>query len=217
MRILLFATALLFAFTSAHMASACTQVEHVSATKAEEVFKAQDCLWTSDGRYRLIMQQDGNLRLYDERHAGRYILWTPDIQPQPGSEAVLKNDGSFSVVDPSGKPLWTAPAKAGTATNGDFFITLGDKGRVEIYKGTTLTDPGKTLVWASELDASPDRNGNCQCHVRNTDGSPGRNMQGSFGTCGLTACLSTCGGKKDYFGDPLIGTYNGGDGKCRAF
>jgi hypothetical protein len=94
---------------------------------------------------------------------------------------------------------------------------LGKKGQVQLYRGVTLDDPNHTLVWASEDNQVGDRNGECQCHITNSDGSPGKASGEEFSVCGLMACRSTCSGKKDYFGDALIGTYKHGSGKCKAF
>src|SRR3954454_23804633 len=110
MRAFLFAIALLsiFGFAQGAMA-ACTSVEHVSANKAEHVFKTDDCIWTTDTRYVLYMHGDGTLTVTDKRFPGHPVLWEADVAtPQPGSTAVLKNDGSFVVRDPSGKELWRA-------------------------------------------------------------------------------------------------------------
>lgn len=221
MRAFLFAIAALLTlgFAQGAMAS-CTTVEHVSATKAEHVFKGEDCLWTTDTRYVLFMHSDGTLQLTDKRFPGHPVLWQADIgTPVPGSVAVLKNDGSFVVKDPSGKELWRAATHVpqGTPAAADFFLSLGKKGKVELYKGTTMNDPDRALVWGSEENQAADRDGVCQCHVTNTDGSPGKPKDDAFGTCGLTACRSTCAAKKDYFGDALIGTYKNGSGKCKAF
>ena len=219
MRAYLFAIALAFLSISGFAgaaSAACTSVEHVSATKAEHVFKAEDCLWTTDTRYVLFMHKDGTFDMTDKRFPGHPVLWEANIaQPQPGSTAVLTNDGNLVVKDPTGKELWRAPSKGGA--KGDYFLVLGKKGQVQLYSGVTLQDPNHTLVWASEDDQAGDRNGECQCHVTNQDGSPGKEKGESFSVCGLTACRSTCSAQKDYFGDALIGTYKHGSGKCKAF
>jgi hypothetical protein len=198
---------------------ACTGIEHVSASKAEYTLtpgSSDDCIRSSDGRYELHMQKEGTLALYDKRHPGHVLIWQAkmDVAPQPGSKAVLRNDGSLAVVDPSGKDAWRSGAPGGM---GDYFIMISDKGRLEVYKGATLSDPGKALVWASSAGDVPDQDGQCQCHVTNTDGSPGKSSGDPFSTCGLMSCRSLCAAKKDYFGDALIGTYNKGTGKCKAF
>lgn len=220
MRVLWFAAALLSATVSVSTATlACSSVEHVSASKAEYTLtpgSSDDCIRSSDGRYELHMQKEGTLALYDNRHPGHVLIWQAkmDGAPQPGSKAVLRNTGSLAVVDPSGKDLWTSSAAAGI---GDYFVQIDPKGRLEVYKGTTLSDPAKTLVWASNAGDVPDQDGVCQCHITNTDGSPGKSSGDSFAICGLMSCRSQCAAKKDYFGDALIGTYNKGTGKCKAF
>jgi hypothetical protein len=67
------------------------------------------------------------------------------------------------------------------------------------------------------VPVEPDTNGDCQCHITNTDNSPGKASGNSFGACGVTACFQNCAAKHDYFGDPLVGTYRNGKGKCKAF
>src|SRR3954469_10035887 len=148
MRASLFAIAVLSMFVSAQFgfsgaaSAACTSVEHVSGTKAEHVLKAEECLWTTDTRYVLFMHKDGTLDLTDKRFPGHPVLWEANIeQPQPGSTAVLLNDGNFVVKDPAGNVLWKAPIrvqKEGTKT--DFFLALTKKGKVELYRGVTQTD-----------------------------------------------------------------------------
>lgn len=223
MRAVSFAIALLSMFGLAQLgfagsaSAACTTVEHVSASKAEHVLNPEECLWTTDTRYVLFMHKDGTFDLTDKRFPGHPVLWEANIErPQPGSTAVLTNDGNLVVKDPSGKELWHASAKAGSE-KGDYFLVLGKKGRIELYKGVTLQDPNHALVWASEDNQASDRNGECQCHVTNTNGSPGKESGDTFSVCGLMVCRDACAGKKDYFGDALIGTYKHGSGKCRAF
>lgn len=217
MRALSFAIALFSILGFAQAASAaCTTSEHVTASKPEYVIKSEECIWTTDTRYVLYMHKDGTLDMTDKRFPGHPVLWEANIaQPQPGSTAVLKNDGTFVVKDPTGNEVWRSPAKAGEA--GSYFLTLGKKGRVEIYKGSGRSDPNVALVWGSEDNQASDRNGECQCHITNTDGSPGKPNGDEFSVCGLTVCRSTCAAKKDYFGDALIGTYKHGSGTCKAF
>jgi hypothetical protein len=218
MRVLWFAAALLSAIVSAASAMACSSVEHVSASKAEYTLTPgsnDECIRSQDGRYELHMEKEGVLSVYDNRHPGHVLIWQAKIDaPVQGSKAVLRNTGVLAVVDPSGKDVWTSGAAGGI---GDYFILIDPKGRLEVYKGTTMGDLAKTLAWASSADDVPDQDGFCQCHITNTDGSPGKNNSGPFTTCGLMSCRSTCAAKKDYFGDALIGTYTKGTGKCKAF
>jgi len=217
MRALSFAIALFSILGFAGAASAaCTTSEHVTPSKPEYVIKAEECIWTTDTRYVLFMHKDGTLDMTDKRFPGHPVLWEANIaQPQPGSTAVLKNDGTFVVQGPAGDVLWSSPSKAGEV--GNYFLILGKKGRVEIYKGSGRSDPNHALAWGSEENQASDRNGECQCHITNMDGSPGKLQGDEFSVCGLTVCRSTCAAKKDYFGDAMIGTYKHGSGKCKAF
>jgi hypothetical protein len=217
MRAFLFAIAAFFVFGFAGAASAaCTTSEHVTPGRAEHVIKSEECIWTTDTRYILFMHKDGSLDLRDERYPGKPVLWEANIpQPQPGSYAVLTNDGSFVVKDSTGKEMWRAASKGKGV--GNYYLTLGKKGRVEIYSGSGRSDPNQALVWGSEDNQAGDRNGECQCHITNTDGSPGKTSGDQFSVCGLMSCRSTCAAKKDYFGDALIGTYKHGSGTCKAF
>lgn len=225
MRVLLIAATLLSAlFFTPAVAMACTDIVKVSAAEPEHALKSGDCIASSNGRYKLTMQQDGVLTLSDERHPGHFVLWTANSgSAVKDSTATLKNDGSFVVADPSGKELWHADARmpAGTAAGyrGDFFLILDNSARVQMYKGTGPFSLSSAVVWTSKATAAAeaDVNGACQCHIRNTDGSAGHLSGDAFPSCGYQACASVCQSKKDYFGDALVGTYKNGRGKCKAF
>jgi hypothetical protein len=222
MRAFLIATIVLAALGFGRDAVACNAIEKVTADQPEHVFKSEDCLWSSDSRFFMYMHKDGTLDVRDKRNPGQAPIWTAKLSgpAQPGSTAVLRNDGSFVVLDPAGNQLWAAAVRksltAPAGYKGDFYIAFNKKGRLEIYKGKDLSDPSRDLVWYAS-DLHDDTDGQCQCHVTNMDGSPGKAKDDPFGACGLDACRSTCAAKKDYFGDKLIGTYSGGGGKCRAF
>jgi hypothetical protein len=228
MRILFFAAALLSVLGFTQAAMACSQIEKVSAAAPEHVIKPGECIASSNARYRLTMQPDGVLTLSDERHPGHYVLWTATTgKPAvPGSSATLKNDGSLVVADPSGKETWRAAGHLPTGTaadyRGDFFLMVENSARVALYKGTSPFSLSSAVVWTSKTAAAaassaPDANGDCQCHIRNSDGSPGHLSGEAFGTCGFQACFAICQSKRDYFGDPLMATYRHGSGTCKAF
>src|ERR1700753_4300749 len=144
MRVLWFAAPLLSAIVSVSTVSqACSSVEHVSPSKAEYTLtpgSGDDCIRSADGRYELHMEKEGTLSLYDNRHPGHVLVWQAKLDgaPQPGSKAVLRNTGSLVIVDPSGKDIWSSGPAAGM---GEYFIVVDAKGRAEIYKGSTLSDP----------------------------------------------------------------------------
>jgi hypothetical protein len=221
MRAFLIAAVVLAALGLGRAAEACNAIEQVTAEKPEHVFKSEDCLFSNDSRYAMFMHKDGTLDVTDKRTPGK-ALWTAKLSgpAQPGSSAVLRNDGTFVVLDPAGNTLWSAAVRrsltAPAGYKGNFFIAFNKRGRLEIYKGKDVADPNRDLVWYAS-DDHDDVNGTCQCHITNLDGSPGKAKDDTFGTCGLDACRSSCASKKDYFGDKLIGVYTGGGGRCKAF
>jgi hypothetical protein len=92
---------------------------------------------SADGRYRLIMQSDGNLVLYGPDGAA----WNSQSN-SAGSFAILQDDGNFVVYGPSGS-TWDA----GTTGRGGTRLIVQNDGNLVLY-----TDGG-SAVWSSK-DAS---------------------------------------------------------------
>ena len=88
---------------------------------------------STNGRFRLLYQTDGNLVLYDDVRQqplwssgttggvgtalmqldGNFVIYGPDRVPLwstatsgPGNYMVLQNDGNLVVYSPHGQPLW---------------------------------------------------------------------------------------------------------------
>lgn len=59
-------------------------------------------LWSTDGRFFLALQGDGNLCLYWNGHG---VLWCAYTNPN-GNQAVMQGDGNFAVYDSSGHYIW---------------------------------------------------------------------------------------------------------------
>jgi len=63
-------------------------------------------LRSSDWRYRLVMQNDGNLVLYS---VNRYsALWSSGTWGNPGASATMQSDGNLVVYSATGKALWSS-------------------------------------------------------------------------------------------------------------
>lgn len=88
-------------------------------------------LASGDGRYKLHMQTDGNLVLYNS--AGRAI-WATNVG---GRHLKLHNDGCLAEVDYSGNWVW----QTGCNRGGDHLVVQSD-GNLVLYAGGTA-------VWAS--------------------------------------------------------------------
>jgi hypothetical protein len=88
-------------------------------------------LASGDGRYKLHMQTDGNLVLYNS--AGRAI-WATNLG---GRHLKLHDDGCLAEVDYSGNWVWSVGCNRG----GDHLVVQSD-GNLVLYAGGTA-------VWAS--------------------------------------------------------------------
>ena len=75
--------------------------------------------WTSNSRgqgtppYRLTMQNDNNLVLYDSQGNPLWETYTAN-QGAAGAKAILHDDGNFAVYDGNGVALWS------TNTQGEY-------------------------------------------------------------------------------------------------
>ena len=92
-------------------------------------------LYSNSEQFRLIMQGDGNLVLYDG--AGR-ALWATATEGQGGVRAVMQGDGNFVVYTAAGAPVWNSVTEGKPGGR----LVVQDDGNVVIYVGSTA-------VWAS--------------------------------------------------------------------
>jgi hypothetical protein len=93
-------------------------------------------LRSDDGRYRMTMQSDGNLVLYE----GSRALWHTQTSGNPGAYAVIQGDGNFVVYSATNRPLWFSR----TQGNSNATIALGDDGNLVLRSasGATLWQTG---------------------------------------------------------------------------
>lgn len=69
----------------------------------QSLFSANnDTLVSNNGQYRLVMQSDGNLVLYDQNNSA---LWATGTDGNPGSFLVIQDDGNVVVYKPN-QPIW---------------------------------------------------------------------------------------------------------------
>lgn len=104
------------------------------------VLERGETYFSPDGRFRLVMQGDGNLVLYrreDDGEKGVYATGTyvkPDGTLNPhglgiGHRAVMRPDGNLIVYDEMGKQVW----ESGTAGNPNAQLAIQDNGNLVIY------------------------------------------------------------------------------------
>ena len=83
---------------------------------------------SDDGRYRLTLQTDGNLVLYDDRT--REVLWataTTGIRPR---EMILQPDGNLVLYDTAGCARWAS----GSGGNTNAYLVVQTDANVVIYR-----------------------------------------------------------------------------------
>jgi hypothetical protein len=98
---------------------------------------AGDYIKSPDGRYTLVMQDDGNLVLYSADTAS---IWNSGTAGQPGSYAVMQNDGNLVVYNSGNVPLWWS----GTWGNGASTLKLQNDGNLVVYRNSD-----NAFTWAT--------------------------------------------------------------------
>jgi len=97
-------------------------------------------LSSTNGRFHLVMQSDGNLVLYD----GQSPIWATGTWNLPAAgrptHADMQTDGNLVLYNDANQPAW-ATDTPGTYTNP--YLELQDDGNLVIYHN------GRTPIWAS--------------------------------------------------------------------
>jgi len=103
-----------------------------------QVLDIGQSITSSDGRYRLIMQDDGNLVLYSINRP----LWSSRTDGKPVTKATMQNDGNLVLYDAQGRPYWSS----GTAGRGTSSLVMQGDGNLVIY------DTGGQPTWSSRTN-----------------------------------------------------------------
>ena len=103
---------------------------------AGQSLSSNQSLSSSDGRFQLILQTDGNLVLY--RNHDHVALWSSKTNGQDTHQAIMQGDGNFVVYHVNGQASWAS----GTNGKAGSFLILQNDGNLVIY---WPNDP----VWAS--------------------------------------------------------------------
>jgi len=80
---------------------------------------------SADGRYRLFMQDDGNLVLYSINRA----LWSSGTAGRPAVKVIMQGDGNLVLYDAQNKAYWAS----GTAGRGVSSLIMQSDGNLVIY------------------------------------------------------------------------------------
>lgn len=123
-----------------------------------------DFLLSSNGKYKLIYQWDGNLVLYDENDIP---MWASSTSASSPGRAVMQTDGNFVVYDNSSASLWAS----GTSGNSGAYLVVQNDGNVVVYDSysnpiwSTDTATGRWVWNSGDLSCtwSPAATGDNEC------------------------------------------------------
>ncbi|WAS96580.1 lectin [Nannocystis punicea] len=85
-----------------------------------------DRITSANGRYSLIMQNDGNLVIYNQGSA----IWATNTAGTDGETAVMQTDGNFVLYRVNGTPLWAS----NTAGRPVSYVIMQDDGNLVVYQ-----------------------------------------------------------------------------------
>jgi hypothetical protein len=100
---------------------------HVGVLFGRENLQKGDEVVSSSKVFTLVLQDDGNLVLYDNN---RVPQWASGTQGQAVSECLMQDDGNLVIYGFSNNPIWAS----GTQANPGSFLRVQDDGNVVIYK-----------------------------------------------------------------------------------
>lgn len=103
----------------------------------KQALYAGESIESSDRRFRLTMQSDGNAVVYNQ--AGT-ACWSTKTNGYPGARAVLQSDGNFVVYSSGGAALFNTS----TFGNPGAFMRMQKDGNLVIYASN-----GTTPLWAT--------------------------------------------------------------------
>jgi hypothetical protein len=83
-------------------------------------------LQSPNGKYKLVMQSDGNLVLYA---LGSDPVWSSKTYGSPAAFADFQADGNLVIYDLTSKPIWST----GTAGRGGHLLAMQDDGNLVMY------------------------------------------------------------------------------------
>ena len=120
----------------------------INVMAAGEVLLAGESIVSPNGRYRLVLEHDSNLVLYDT--FGSFALWESGTAGGSGRLLAMQPDGNLVIYGP---PItrWWALWQSGTPNSLGSLLTVRDNGTVAISRsnGTILWERGGS---ASDVD-----------------------------------------------------------------
>ena len=99
-----------------------------------EMLRVEEHLSSNNHQYRLVLQRDGNLVLYDAR---RQSLWASNTDGQRVEKCIMQRDGNLVLYHRNGQPVWAS----NTVGKPGSYLLLQNDGNLVIYQ--------PQVVWAS--------------------------------------------------------------------
>jgi len=129
----------LYSGSTATWASNTVQVEKKNdRLGANETLHHNQQIVSADGRYRAVVQSDGNFVVYE----GGKATWASNTPGSGSTVLSLQSDGNLVLYDHHGKPTW-ASNTGGKNTSGDLSLVMQNDGNLVVYSGSAPT-------WASK-------------------------------------------------------------------
>ena len=91
---------------------------------------------STDGRFQLIMQTDGNLVVYRTRD--RRPLWATGTQQTDAQRAIMQTDGNLVLYHINNQPVWASNTNGSPGSH----LIMQNDGNLVIYKPNVP-------IWAS--------------------------------------------------------------------
>lgn len=96
-----------------------------SSLGSNQILTTGQSITSSNGRYRLVMQNDGNLVLYSINRP----LWHTRTAGTAANRVVMQDDGNLVIYDAQNKAFWAS----GTAGKGISSLTIQNDGNLVLY------------------------------------------------------------------------------------
>ena len=101
-----------------------------SVLAPNEALYENQAISSCNGLYTLVMQDDGNVVLYDTMGTA---LWNSQTAGRPGHAVVMQSDGNFVLYDAASVPLWNT----GTHGHPGAALRVEEDGNVIVWEGWT--------------------------------------------------------------------------------
>lgn len=98
-----------------------------NSLNSNQALSAGQFITSSNGNYRLVIQDDGNAVVYSINRA----IWSSDTAGKPANNLVMQGDGNLVLYDAQSKPYWYSS----TAGKGTSHLVMQDDGNLVVYNG----------------------------------------------------------------------------------